>query len=127
MVRERTSDEYYTQQWMLELPPVQEWIKKRIDGPFMDTNAGEGNWLFMILLKKIEHGIPHKDALEQLFGVELQSDSVQICREKLLMGNGTLSYIVEKNIVCADSLRYHYRFDGTPPIDPLPVDSLFVW
>ena len=26
-----------------------------------------------------------------------------------------LRYIVDKNIICADALRYRYRFDGTDP------------
>jgi hypothetical protein len=28
-----------------------------------------------------------------------------------------LRHIVEKNIVCADALRYHYRFDDSHPYD----------
>ena len=31
--------------------------------------------------------------------------------------NSLYKHIVEKNIVCADALRYHYRFDGSHPYD----------
>jgi len=117
MTRKRTSDEYYTKEWMLDLPAVKNWILSRITGPFMDTNAGEGAWLVKILETKLSNGIDHSTALQQLYGVELQEDSAKICRDRLLMGDESLRQIVEKNIVCADALRYHYRFDGTDPYE----------
>jgi len=115
MTRELTSDEYYTQEWMLNLPQVQSWINNRIAGPFMDTNAGQGNWLVKILEMKLAAGIDHETALNQLYGVEFQQDSTEICRNRLLGGREDLRHIVEQNIVCADALRYHYQFDGTDP------------
>jgi hypothetical protein len=117
MTRKRTSDEYYTKEWMLDLPAVKNWILSRINGPFMDTNAGEGAWLVKILETKLANGMAHETALQQLYGVELQEDSAKICRDRLLMGNESLRPIVEQNIVCADALRYHYRFDGSHPYD----------
>jgi hypothetical protein len=116
-MRELTSDEYYTPDWLIDLPPAKKWLLDRISGPFMDTNCGQGNWLFKILQLKLESGIEHEDALRQLYGVEFQADSAEICKTKLLMGQDQLRHIVEKNIVCADSLRYHYRFDGTDVFD----------
>jgi hypothetical protein len=116
-MRELTSDEYYTPDWLIDLPPAKKWLLDRISGPFMDTNCGQGNWLFKILQLKLESGIKHEDALRQLYGVEFQPDSAEICKTKLLMGQDQLRHIVEKNIVCADALRYHYRFDGTEVFD----------
>jgi hypothetical protein len=113
MTRELTSDEYYTQEWMLNLPQVQSWINNRIAGPFMDTNAGQGNWLVKILEMKLAAGIDHETALSQLYGVEFQQDSTEICRNRLLQGQEHLRHIVEKNIVCADALTYNYTF-GEP-------------
>jgi hypothetical protein len=113
MTRELTSDEYYTQEWMLNLPQVQSWINNRITGPFMDTNAGQGNWLVKILEMKLAAGIDHETALGQLYGVEFQLDSTEICRNRLLQGQEHLRYIVERNIVCADALEYDYSF-GEP-------------
>lgn len=113
MTRELTSDEYYTQEWMLNLPQVQSWINNRIAGPFMDTNAGQGNWLVKILEMKLAAGIDHETALNQLYGVEFQQDSTEICRNRLLQGQEHLRHIVEKNIVCADALTYNYTF-GEP-------------
>jgi len=113
MTRGLTSDEYYTQEWMLNLPQVQSWINNRIAGPFMDTNAGQGNWLVKILKMKLAAGIDHETALGQLYGVEFQQDSTEICRNRLLQGQEHLRHIVEKNIVCANALTYDYSF-GEP-------------
>jgi hypothetical protein len=113
MTRELTSDEYYTQEWMLNLPQVQSWINNRITGPFMDTNAGQGNWLVKILEMKLAAGIDHETALSQLYGVEFQHDSAEICKNRLLQGQEHLRHIVERNIVCADALEYDYSF-GEP-------------
>ena len=116
-MRELTSDEYYTPDWLIELPQAKQWLMDRINGPLMDTNCGQGNWLFKILQLKLESGIEHETALRQLYGVEFQLDSAEICKTKLLCGREDLRHIVEKNIVCADALRYHYRFDGSHPYD----------
>jgi hypothetical protein len=113
MTRELTSDEYYTQEWMLNLPQVKSWINNRITGPFMDTNAGQGNWLVKIFEMKLAAGIDHETALKQLYGVEFQPDSTEICRNRLLQGQEHLRHIVERNIVCADALEYEYNF-GEP-------------
>jgi hypothetical protein len=39
-----------------------------------------------------------------------------LCKERLAGPNPTpeILDILDKNIVCADALTYHYRFDGTP-------------
>jgi len=36
-----------------------------------------------------------------------------------------LRHIVEQNILCADGLRYHYRFDGSHPYDDEIKDVIF--
>jgi hypothetical protein len=116
-MRELTSDEYYTPDWLMELPPAKKWLIDRVEGPFMDTNCGQGNWLFKILQLKLDSGIDHETALKQIYGVEFQQDSAEVCKTRLLCGREDLRHIVEQNIVCADALRYHYRFDGSHPYD----------
>jgi hypothetical protein len=111
--REITSDEYFT-------PP--ELIQKHIQGldpnkSFIDNNAGIGNWLVELLEWKISQGIDKEIALTQLYGVELNLDTHKIMVERLLCGQEQYRHIVEKNIVCSDALRYHYRFDGSHPYD----------
>ena len=114
--REVTNDEYFT---------PDELISKHINNinineKYIDNCCGIGNWLFKILKMKLAAGIDHETALGQLYGVEFQQDSTEICRNRLLQGQEDLKdlrHIVEQNIVCADALRYHYRFDGSHPYD----------
>ena len=82
---------------------------------FLDNSCGDGQFLGEVLIRKVENGIDFEQALSTIYGVDIMQDNVDLCRERLLCGQEHLRHIVEKNIVCADALRYHYRFDGTDP------------
>lgn len=82
---------------------------------YLDPSCGDGQFLGEILIRKVENGIDFEQALSTVYGVDIMQDNVDLCRERLLCGQKHLKHIVEKNIVCADALRYHYRFDGTDP------------
>lgn len=84
---------------------------------FLDNSCGDGQLLSEVLIRKVENNIDFEKALSTIYGVDLMPDNVQLCRERLLCGREDLRHIVEKNIVCADALRYHYRFDGSHPYD----------
>ena len=90
------------------------------DKTFLDPTCGDGQFLGEVLIRKMENGATFEQALSTVYGVDLMEDNVELCRERLLCGREDLRHIVEKNIVCADGLRYHYRFDGSPPYDPEP-------
>ena len=95
---------------------------------FLDPCCGDGQFLSEILIRKVENGIDFEQALSTIYGVDLMQDNVDLCRERLLCGQEHLRPIVEQNIVCADALRYHYRFDGTDPyktVNDLHFDKLF--
>jgi type I restriction-modification system DNA methylase subunit len=87
---------------------------------FLDPTCGDGQFLCEVLIRKIENGIDFETALSTIYGVDLMQDNVKLCRERLLCGREDLRHIVERNIVCADALRYHYRFDGSLPYDLEP-------
>ena len=94
----------------------------------IDPACGDGQFLGEALIKKLENGIDFEQALSTIYGVDLMQDNVDLCRERLLCGQEHLSPIVERNIVCADALRYHYRFDGSDPYKStkdLHFDRLF--
>ena len=94
---------------------------------FLDNCCGDGQFLGEVLIRKIENGSTFKEALSTTYGVDLMQDNVDLCRERLLCGQEHLRHIVEKNIVCADALKYHYRFDGSDPYkseQDLLVDQL---
>lgn len=83
----------------------------------LDPSCGDGQFLSETLIIRINDGIEFEQALSTLYGVDLMQDNVDLCRERLLCGREDLRHIVENNIVCADSLRYHFRFDGSHPYD----------
>ena len=81
------------------------------------------------LIRKMENGSTFEQALKTIYGVDLMPDNVKLCQDRLLCGREDLRHIVEKNIVCADALRYHYRFDGSDPYETendKVFNSLFV-
>lgn len=84
---------------------------------FLDPSCGDGQFLGEVLIRKVENGIDFETALSTIYGVELMEDNAKLCRERLLCGREDLRHIVEKNIVCADALRYHYRFDNSDPYE----------
>lgn len=94
----------------------------------IDSGCGNGQILASVLYNRCINGINFEDALSTIYGVDINPKNVEICRERLLCGQEHLRHIVERNIVCADSLRYHYRFDGTDPYkthQDLHFDQLF--
>ncbi len=80
---------------------------------WIDNSCGDGQFLSEILILKIESGIDFETALNTIYGIDLMQDNIDLCRERLLCGREDLRHIVEKNIVCADSLEYNYCF-GDP-------------
>jgi hypothetical protein len=84
---------------------------------FLDPSGGDGQFLASVLYRKLQNGIDFETALSTLFSVDLMLDNILLCQERLLCGREDLRHIVEQNIVCADGLRYHYRFDGSYPYD----------
>lgn len=87
------------------------------DKTWIDHSCGNGQFLSEILIRKLENGSTFEQALATIYGVDLMQDNVDLCRERLLCDREDLRPIVEQNIVCADGLRYHYRFDGSHPYD----------
>ena len=82
--------------------------------PMIDPTCGDGQFLGEALIRMMEHGNNFEQALSRIYGVDLMEDNVKLCQDRLLCGQEDLRPIVENNIVCADTLEYHYRFDGTP-------------
>lgn len=82
-----------------------------------DNSCGDGQFLGELLIRKMERGISFENAIGSLYGIDYEQSNVDLCRERLLCQRDDLRHIVEQNIVCADGLRYHYRFDGSYPYD----------
>lgn len=80
---------------------------------FLDPSCGDGQFLVAVKWAKMFCGQSLEVALSNTFGVELNADNAEVCRKRLLDGHEEFRPIVERNIVVADGLTYHYRFDGT--------------
>ena len=129
-LRIKTTGEVFTptklvQEILNKLPPN---LFKDLGKTYLDSSCGDGQFLGEVLIRKVENGIEFEQALSTIYGVDLMQDNVDLCRQRLLCGQEHLRPIVEQNIVCADALRYHYRFDNTDPYktaDDLHFDKLF--
>lgn len=94
----------------------------------IDPCCGDGNYLAMMLLRRIKNGIDFESAISTIFGVDLQEDNIKICRNRLLCGSNNPQHIeiVERNIVCANALTYDFSFNSTNQTDAeLRFNTLF--
>ena len=83
---------------------------------FLDPSSGDGQFLSEVVIRKMERsGCTLEQALSTTYGVELMEDNVKLCKERLGGPNPTQEIldILDKNIVCADALKYDYSF-GEP-------------
>jgi hypothetical protein len=83
---------------------------------FLDPCCGDGQFLSEVVIRKMERsGCTLEQALSTTYGVELMEDNVKLCKERLGGPNPTQEIldILDKNIVCADALKYDYSF-GEP-------------
>ena len=83
---------------------------------FLDPSCGDGQFLSEVVIRKMERsGCSLEQALSTTYGVELMEDNVKLCKERLGGPNPTQEIldILDKNIVCADALKYDYSF-GEP-------------
>lgn len=83
---------------------------------FLDNSCGDGQFLSEVVIRKMERsGCTLEEALSTTYGVELMQDNVVMCKQRLAGPNPTdeVLAILDKNIVCHDSLTYNYSF-GEP-------------
>jgi hypothetical protein len=98
---------------------------------FCEPSCGDGQFLSEVIIRKMERsGCTLEQALSTIYGVELMEDNVKLCKERLAGPHPTQQIwdILDINIVCADALTYHYRFDGTHPtgsLTEIKLDEFF--
>jgi len=121
-IRVKSTGEVFTKEWLAResLDKIEQFDPTAFTDPtktFVDPAGGDGNLISEVLIRKMENGIDFETALRSIFMSDLMPDNVKLCQDRLLCGQEHLRHIVEQNIVCADALRYHYRFDGSYPYD----------
>lgn len=128
IIRKKTLGEVFTPpelvEEMLNQLPMEVW--QDTTKTFLDNSCGSGNFLVAVLKRLLQTDPNPINALSRVYGVDIMLDNVKECRRRLMkiaQENGadmTLfknKRILVQNIVCADALKYHYRFDNTPPYD----------
>jgi type I restriction-modification system DNA methylase subunit len=128
--RVKSTGEVFTPTPLVEemLDKIDQELFKNPTKTFIDNSCGDGQFLASVLYRKLQNGIDFETALSTIYGVDLMKDNVKLCQERLLCGREDLRHIIEQNIVCADALKYHYRFDSTEPYSTkqdLHFDTLF--
>jgi type I restriction-modification system DNA methylase subunit len=118
--RIKRTGEFFTPTWLVQyslekIEQVDPTAFSDKTKTFIDPTCGDGQLIGEVLIRKLENGIDFETALSTIYGVDLMPDNVRLCQDRLLCGQEHLRHIVEKNIVCADALTYHYRFDQTDP------------
>ena len=83
---------------------------------WLDPSCGNGNFLVAVKDRLLARGRPLYEVLSKIYGVDIMQDNVDECRARLDPDN-LYPDIVNNNIICADALRYHYRFDGSYSYD----------
>ena len=115
---------------MLDQLPPEVWTDHT--KTFLDNSCGNGNFLVAVLDRLLNTDPDPLNALSRVHGVDIMQDNVDECRERLASrmadpSDPRVSDILTQNIVCADGLRYHYRFDGSAPYDDALSPDLFSW
>lgn len=118
MLRIKETAEVFTPTWLVQqiLDDVEKEnpkIFKDWKETYMDNSCGDGQILSEVVIKKMrESGCSLKEALSNVYGVDIMIDNVKLCRQRLAGPNPTKDIldIVNKNIVCADALTYDYSF-----------------
>jgi len=119
-LRVKQTSEVFTPTELVQemLDELDQELFKDISKKFLDPSSGDGQFLSEVVIRKMElSGCTLEQALSTTYGVELMEDNVKLCKERLSGPNPTKEIIdiLDNNIVCADSLKYHYRFDGSSP------------
>jgi len=91
-----------------------------------DSCAGEGVWLVGVMLKRMQNGLRHEEAVQNLKAIDIMHDNIELT--KIRLSGGQIELLDQNNFVVCDSLRYHFRWDGSDPYkteQDLQFDVLF--
>ena len=96
---------------MLDKLPEEVWQDS--SKTFLDNSAGNGNFLVVVLERKLQNGHEPLQALSTIYGVELMPDNVEEMKERLLELipeplHPKAKEIIDHNIVCHDALTWDY-------------------
>ena len=83
---------------------------------FLDPACGDGQFLMGVkLFKMYFHNMSEKKSLEDIYGVDIMRDNVDLCKKRL--GGG--------NIIMGNTLNYSEKIDGQTPQEHLQMIEIF--
>ena len=115
---------------MLDL--VDESIWSNPSSCFLEPSCGNGNFVVVIVQRKLDSGSTTRQALLTTFGVDIAPDNVEACRVRLKesfidtsvgLDKEELCSIVLNNVVCCDFLSDSTRVDSLELFDNLSDNS----
>jgi len=97
---------FLVKQMLDKLPPE---LFEDKDTTFLDNSCGDGAFLVEVMSRKRKH-MSHFDAIRGIFGVELDENNCNDCRNRLIDGSQNVELInkVIKNIQVGDALTFDY-------------------
>ena len=105
--------EVFTPEWLVEemLAKLPQDVLLDCSKSVLDNSCGSGNFLVKVLELRMKNGANHKDALETIYGVELDEENHKLCRQRLSLGNNNKEIwdILNHNIICADALDKNHK------------------
>ena len=87
----------------LDLLPQEQFKDNSIS--YCDTSAGEGVWLVGVAMKRMQNGMTHKEAIQNLKAVELMQDNRDTIVKRLMCDDESLKQTLEQNIIQGDWLN----------------------
>ena len=79
----------------------------------LDPACGDGQFLIAVKwLKVIEFNMSQDEALEDIYGVDIMRDNVDLCKERLEGGNIIMGNTLEPNIKLDEQTDEEYRLMG---------------
>ena len=127
LLRVKQNSEFFTPKELCDIVlsyiPPETWIDPT--KTFLEPSCGNGNFLVALKERLLKHNHSEENILSRLYAVDIMQDNVDETKDRL-DPNKQFRDIVDKNIVCADALEYHYRFDNTP-CDPTQEEIFDDW
>lgn len=126
-VRRKQTNEVFTPfeivERMCEMVPEESWADS--EKTFLEPTFGNGNIICYIIWKRIASGVPWKDALETLYGIELMPDNVKECKDRVVKllkeldvygwDEKTIRTVIDDHLVCSDF--FDWDIENWRPID----------
>lgn len=83
---------------------------------FLDPACGDGQFLMGVkLVKMYFHNMTSEESLEDIYGIDIMRDNVDLCKRRL--GGG--------NIIMGDTLNYSKKIDGQTPQEHSQMIEIF--